>query len=288
MAISSNLSTLEGTPQKQATIYNAYLANRARVSQNPALSVPAKMIQLETAVRSAQDSLQALLEAANTAESAIRGKVTSLSSAGPASQVDATARANILMMHNEQKRSFQEIANVFIGQQDRASFAVLRSMLPILIRDERIRKETEDTLTVQEAKLYTHAEMLLLAEVYECDASMTWLRNNFLTLQGFFNDQLRPGVMMGGMFARPDSLYPWYGVAQQRFNQLSSNGVEWRQLSPDKILLVSDFDQVALANLVPTGGPAQQKTNLAAHPYLVTGPNSSTQWQDKPLKGMMP
>ncbi len=282
--VSSALNTLRGTPQKQAAIYNDYLPAAAKIRMDDYLSGPDRLKRIAALVQTATNNLQGLLDAANSAEVSIRNKAAGLVPAGPASEVGEAVRDTIRDGYKN-GLDLDAILNIIMQQNDRPALAALKSLVPYYERD---RDRATLLIAARELQMYTRDELAVLVETYELDASMTPLRNNFLTLQNFFAGQLLPGAVQG-VFPRPDSLYPWYGVAPARLGQIRAQGVEWESLPPDKWLLVSDFDQVGLANLAPTGGPGPQpRYNPAAKQYQQTGPNSTTTWQDKPLRGALP
>lgn len=140
---------------------------------------------------------------------------------------------------------------------------------------------------MREIQMYSRDELSVIAETYELDASMTPLRNNFKSLASFFGGQTSPAAV-AGQFTRLSKLYPWFGLSAERRGQINAQGLDWPQGSQDMLLLAGDFDNVELANLTPTGGPSAQIFRPAQVPYLVTGPNSGTQWRDKPLRGSLP
>lgn len=261
--VSSALNTLRGMPQKQAQIYNGYGPRARSIRMDDYSSGPQRLKQLTALATAAHNAMQGLQDSANTAETTIRNKAGALNNAGPASGIDAVARQNILLGYQNNQNDVADVCKILVAQNDRAGFAALKSLLPYLGETSKA-----DVVATFEQQLYSRDELMLLAEVYECDGSMSSLRMNFKALFDFFATQLLPGVV-AGMFNRIESLWPWWGVSPQRYQDLGAVGVQWERLPQEKFLLTYDYEQDPV--VLNMGKPPANSDDPAAWAYQVTG-----------------
>lgn len=291
--VSSALNTLRGIPERQAQIYNDYLPQAAKIRQDIYSAGPQRLKQLAVLVDSATNALQGLQDSANAAELKVQA------AAQPASADVSEAATSKVRYMLDNGMNLLGVCKTLVSDNDRAGFAALEADLNMFVELGKLGypatlplhkqiAEAKQTIAAQSAQLATRDELALQAEVQELWC-MTYMRNNFAALFGFFQTQLLPSAVQGS-FNRLESLYAWMGLNDESIAKLRNAGIQWDALPKVvKLLLVSDFDQVGIANLRDSGGTGLiARYDPASRQYLVHGTDSAGQWVETPLRGRLP
>src|SRR5258708_6778297 len=286
--VSSSLRQLRGAAQNLADIYNPYPPARTRLIQDISLSVPRKLDKIWALAGSAQDALQRLQDTCNASEQKIRD-------AAAPQDVDVNeAAVRKIFYAFDNGMGLLSVCELLVADNDKDGFNALTANLRLLAKTgklgyphelalDKMIIEAKATIATQSAQLATRAELMVLAEVEEL-WNMGRLRQSFQDLFIFFQTQLLPAVIAGQQ-NRVEAVNGWMGLGDLRIAQLRGQGVEWDVLpkSP-KILLNSDVLSPDVSTYANAPAPRNARWDPQTHQYLVTGPNSATQWQDQPLK----
>ena len=209
----NRLADLRGTPDRQASVYNAFMApaTYARQNYNSQRGVEAL----------AKLSAQALADlAAITADTNTAEQVITTASAAPKLPSDAAA----MQVREMQKQTalhrihaafdagqqLTTVAQTLLASGDRLGFEALRDEVPWLVSSKHLMgvDDALKTIGAIEAQLFTPDEKTLALVQRELKAGIQWVRQNTQLLEGFFQVMQTPAAV-SGMMTRPRQVNTW-------------------------------------------------------------------------------
>lgn len=226
----AQLQTLRGTPDRQASVYNAFMPVATEARQQQSLS-PAMLAKL---AGQALNDLADITAEVNHAEEVINAaSAAAPTPSDPQAMMvremqKQTALRRIRDAFEAGRATLTSVCQTLLSSGDRLGFESLRDEVPWLVSSGRIAgelpqggtaaQENSETLRIIatfESQLFSPDEKALALIQREMKAGIGWVRQNGQLLEGFMTLMQKPSSM-AGMFQRPRQLYTWPYLPETR------------------------------------------------------------------------